>query len=282
MASGTISLGTSGAIMGQIVWSSSSNGVTANSSQVIATIQVRKTSNTTQSTTGTWTGNLNINNDTRSFSIRKEVSKSSWVSLYSFTITKSHNSDGTGTCYISGRIQGPSGTSQASSVVTGSATVTLDKINRYATITSATNFTDIQNPTIQYSNPAGINVTSLQACISLTGSNDDVSYRDISPTGTSYTFTLTEAERNVLRQATPNSNTLTVYFYVKTVLSGQTFYQNISATMTIVNGNPTFSAQYLDTNSTTIAITGDPYQIIQNNSTLQINITNINSFKYAK
>ena len=43
MANGTISLGTSGAIMGQIVWSSSSNGSVANSSNVLATIQVRKT-----------------------------------------------------------------------------------------------------------------------------------------------------------------------------------------------------------------------------------------------
>lgn len=281
MASGTISLGTSGAIIGQIVWSSSSNGTSANSSQVSATIQVKKTSNTTASTTGTWTGFLNINGDSRSFSIRKEVSKNSWVTLSSFTITKSHNSDGSGTCYIGGKIQGPSGTSQANSVVSGNSTVTLDKIPRYATISSATNFTDIQNPTIKYSNPAGSNVTTLQACISLTGSTDNVSYRDISKTGTSYTFNLTEAERNVLRQATPNSNTLTVYFYVKTVINGSTFYQNTSATMTIVNANPTFTAQYLDTNSTTTAITNNNQQIIQGNSTLRINITNATALKYA-
>lgn len=281
MASGTISLGTSGAILGQIVWSSSSNGVSKNSSQVTASIQVRKTNNTTQSTTGTWTGNLSINNDTRTFSIRKEVSKNAWVTLSSFTLTVSHKSDGTGTCQISGRIQGPAGTTQSSSVVSGSQTVTLDKIDRYATITSAPNFTDIQNPNIQYSNPAGSNVTSLQACISLTGSNDDVPYRDISVTGSSYTFNLTDSERNTLRQATPNSNTLIVYFYIKTVLSGSTFYQNKAVTMTIVNGNPTFSAAYLDTNSTTTAITGNNQQIIQNNSTLQINITNATALKYA-
>ena len=281
MASGTISLGSSGAILGQIVWSSSSNGTALNSSQVQATIQVKKTSNTTQSTTGTWTGYLNINGDNRSFSVRKEVSKSAWVTLLSFTITKAHNSDGTGTCYIAGRIQGPSGTSQSSSICTGSAIVTLDKINRYATISSATNFTDEQNPTIKYSNPAGNNVTSLMACISLTGSTDNISYRNIPMTGSSYTFSLTEEERNTLRQATPNSNTLRVYFYVKTVLGSETFYQNISATMTIVNANPTFSMAYLDTNSTTTNITGNNQQIIQNNSTLQINITNAQALKYA-
>lgn len=282
MANGTISLGQSGAILGQIVWSSSSNGTVANSSQVTASIQVKKTSNTTASTTGTWTGNLNINGDNRSFSIRKEVSKNAWVTLSSFTITKSHNSNGTGTCYIQGRIKGPAGTSQSSSVVQGSQTVTLDTIPRQATLTSAPNFTDIQNPTIQYSNPAGTSVTSLQACISLNGSSDNVQYRDIPKTGTSYTFNLTESERNVLRQATPNSNTLNVIFYVKTVLGGTTYYSTITKQMTIVNANPTFSSAYQDTNATTTTITGNNQQIIQNNSTLQINISSMTALKYAK
>ena len=270
MANGTISLGTSGAIIGQIVWSSSSNGTSANSSQVTASIQVKKTSNTTASTTGTWTGNLNINNDNRTFSIRKEVSKNSWVTLSSFTITKSHNLDGTGSCYIQGQIKGPSGTSQSSSVVSGSQTVTLDTIPRQATITGASNFTDIQNPTIQYSNPAGNSVSSLQACISLTGSQPDIAYRDISKTGTSYTFNLTEAERNILRQASPNSNTLNVYFYIKTVLNGTTFYSNIAKNMTIVNASPTFNCSYQDTNSNTTNITGNNQQIIQNDFICQI------------
>ena len=281
MASGTISLGTSGAILGQIIWSSSSNGTAQNSSQVTASIQVRKTNNTTQSTTGTWTGNLNINGDNRTFSIRKEVSKSSWVTLSSFTITKSHNSDGTGTCYIQGKIQGPAGTSQSSSIVQGSQTVTLDTIPRQASITNAPNFTDIQNPTIQYSNPAGNGVTTLQACISLNGSTDNVQYRNIPKTGTSYTFNLTESERNVLRQATPNSNTLNVIFYVKTVINGTTFYSTLTKQMTIVNANPTFSSSYQDTKSSTVAITGNNQQIIQNNSTLQINISNMTALKYA-
>ena len=281
MASGTISLGTSGAILGQIVWSSSSNGTSANSSQVTASIQVKKTSNTTQSTTGTWTGNLNINGDNRNFSIRKEVSKNSWVTLSSFTITKSHNSDGTGTCYIQGKIQGPAGTSQASSIVQGSQTVTLDTIPRQASITSAPNFTDIQNPTIGYSNPAGNSVTTLQACISLNGSTDNIQYRNIPKTGTSYTFNLTDAERNVLRGASPNSNTLNVIFYVKTVINGSTFYSTLNKQMTIVNANPTFNKSYQDTKSSTVAITGNNQQIIQNNSTLQINISNMTALKYA-
>lgn len=192
------------------------------------------------------------------------------------SLTVSHNDDGKKSISVS-----LSTAIYTASVTTNSGTWTLDNIPRYATITSAPNFTDIQNPTIQYNNQAGTNATSLQACISLTGSNDDIEYRDISLTGTSYTFNLTEAERNVLRQATTTSNTRTIYFYLKTVISGNTFYQNKSVTFTIVNANPTFSVAYLDTNSTTTTITGNNQQIIQNNSTLQINITNATALKYA-
>ena len=192
------------------------------------------------------------------------------------TLTVTHNSDGKKAISVS-----LSTAIYTATVTTNSGTWTLDNIPRQATITSAPNFTDIQNPTIQYSNPAGSNVTSLQACISLTGSTSDIAYRNISMTGTSYTFNLTEAERNVLRQATTTSNTRTVYFYIKTVISGNTLYSNQAVTLTIVNANPTFNVAYLDTNSTTTAITNNNQQIIQNNSTLQINLTNITALKYA-
>ena len=164
----------------------------------------------------------------------------------------------------------------------GSGTFTLPQIARAAKITAAPNFTDIQNPTINYQNSAGNSVTTLQACISLTGSTDNISYRDIPKTGTSYTFNLTEAERNVLRAATPNSNTLSVIFYIKTVISGQTFYETATRTMTIVNAAPTMSnPTYQDSNSTTVAITEDNQKIIQKQSSLTIAIPAATAQKYA-
>jgi len=192
------------------------------------------------------------------------------------SLTVAHNSDGKKAISVS-----LSTAIYTASVTTNSGTWTLDDIPRYATVTSAPNFTDIQNPTITYNNQAGNNATSLQACISLTGSNPDIAYRDISKTGSSYTFNLTEAERNVLRQATTTSNTRTVYFYIKTVISGNTFYQNKAVTLTIVDANPTFNVAYLDTNSTTTNITQNNQLIIQNKSSLQINITNATALKYA-
>lgn len=193
------------------------------------------------------------------------------------TLTVTHNSDGKKSISVS-----LATAIYTSSVTTNSGTWTLDNIPRYATITSAPNFTDIQNPTIGYNNQAGNNATSLQGCIaSNDGNTVYVPYRDISKTGTSYTFNLTDAERNALRQASSNSKTLTVKFYVKTVISGNTFYQNKAVTFTVVDANPTFNVNYLDTNSSTTAITGNNQQIIQNKSTLQINITNATALKYA-
>lgn len=164
----------------------------------------------------------------------------------------------------------------------GSGSFTLPQIARAAKITAAPNFTDIQNPTINYQNSAGNNVSSLQACISLTGSTDNITYRDIPKTGTSYTFELTEAERNVLRAAAPNSNTLSIIFYIKTVVAGQTYYETATRTMSIVNATPTMaSPTYQDSNSTTVAITENNQKIIQKQSSLTIAIPAATAKKYA-
>ena len=164
---------------------------------------------------------------------------------------------------------------------TGTGTWSLPSIARNATITSASNFNDEANPTINYTNPAGNNVTSLQACISLTGAVADVAYRNINKTGTSYTFNLTTAERNTLRQATTGKSR-TVYFVVQTVINGQTLRNSYAVTFSIVNGNPTIaSVTYQDSKASTVAITGNNQQIIQNQSTLQLNIGTVTALKYA-
>lgn len=49
----------------------------------------------------------------------------------------------------------------------------------------------------------------------------------------------------------------------------------------VTNANPIFDVQYYDSNSTTTNITGNSQQIIQNNSSLRIIITNAGAKKYA-
>lgn len=115
----------------------------------------------------------------------------------------------------------------------------LDNIPRQATITSAPDFTDLDNPKITFSNPAGNAVDSLDACISFTGAKDDIAYRSIPKTGTtSYTFNLTDAERDLLRNNT-TSGKRDVTFYVRTIIAGKYFYSTAPKKLTIVETDKT-------------------------------------------
>ena len=174
------------------------------------------------------------------------------------TITIPHNTNGT--MSFSASVKVACYTDSAN--LFGSGSWNLDKIPRQATITAAPNFNDEENPEITYSNPAGTDVSTLQACISLDGSNDDIAYRDISKTGTSYTFNLTDDERNVLRNATTTSNSRTVIFYIKTTIGENTFYENVSKTLTIINANPIINPQAEDCNSRTLALTGNKNRFV--------------------
>ena len=198
--------------------------------------------------------------------------------LASGTLDIPHNSDGTKSFSIS-----VSGWTYSNSNYSGSDTFTLNSIPRQATITNAPDFNDEQNPTITYSNPAGNNVTTLRAYIQNTaGTVTYVQYKNLNKTGTSYTFNLTDAERDTLRSACSNSNTLGVKFVVETILGGNTFNSTVNKTMTIVNANPLMnSVEYEDTNATTTAITDSPAVIIRNNSTLAITVGNIWAYKQA-
>lgn len=152
------------------------------------------------------------------------------------------------------------------------ATWELNKIDRFATILSAPNFNDNQNPTITYSNPAGNNVDLLLACISLDGSKDDIAYRAINKTGSSYTFNLTESERNVLRAATTGSNARTVMFVVTTSIGGNTGHSTLTRTLSVGNAGPILSPVVIDTNSKTVKVTGDNKILVALHSTAQVTL----------
>lgn len=144
MANGVIGLtSTSSKLEGRIVWESTSNGATANNSNVVGSIQVRR--NDGYTTKGTWSGALTIHETTENFSNSSTSVGSDWVTMKQFTVYNvPHKTDGSGACWISGWCNAPSGTSLAGQSVEGSSTVTLDKIARYLSITSF----EIRNITI--------------------------------------------------------------------------------------------------------------------------------------
>lgn len=209
------------------------------------------------------------------------------ISLGTTKHTVSHDSDGTKSVKITGTFNIKatlSGVYKGS--ITASKTVTLDKIPRKATITSAPDFNDEGNPVIKYSNLAGNSVDSLEACIaSPDGSTAYVSYRSISKTGTSYTFNLTDAERKTLRAVTTSgSPSREVKFYVRTTIGGTKYYDSVPKTFTVIGGKPIFTADKLDYKDTSSVanITNDLHLIVQNKSTLQASCGAASAQKEAK
>lgn len=262
----------------RIIVTENSTSIANNTSNVTVKVQVWRT-NTGYETYGSGTCYVTIDGTQYSQAITtsQKFTYNSYTEVFNKTLNITHNSNGSKTIYVSSYINHSRFDSNSQGF-----NVNLTNIPRYATITKAPNFTNEQNPTINYSNTAGNQVTTLQACISLTGNTDDIPYRTISKTGTSYTFNLTTSERNTLLNACNNAKSRTVYFYIKTVLGGNTFYDSYQVTFSVVNANPTIgSISYADVNSSITAITGNNQWIVRNKSSLKLTLSNLNALKGA-
>lgn len=292
MAKGSFTFDPSSYLQGKIDWSSSSNGSVANSSSVTATLSARRT-NSFETYGKTWDGYITIDGEMLDWdSLTKTTYVSDdWVKIKSYTRTVKHNNDGTKSITISGSISGPDSTQLADARSKGSKTVKLDDIPRQATLSSASNFEDEDEdkPTITYSNPAGDKVDKLEIGIfDEKGETKYVDYREIPKTGDensttdiSYTFSLTEDERNALRKAA-ESNTLSVGFYLKTTIGGTaiTPFSSIVKTLTLENHTPIVEPSVVDINETTLALTGDKFKLIRYHSSAYA-VINAMARKYA-
>lgn len=194
--------------------------------------------------------------------------------MASGTINVEHNSDGnlSGYALATWTKVSTAGAVPASSSVSTDWTP-LTYIPRQASITSAPDFNDEGNPTVNYSNPAGTAASQLVLGIYDTkGSVAYANYRDVSKTGTSYTFNLTDDERTKLRQAC-TGNSMQVNFYLRTTIGGTYYYSVATKTMTIVNGNPTFdNFNFADVNEKTVALTGDNTSLVRGYSNVKVTI----------
>lgn len=182
-----------------------------------------------------------------------------------FTHTFDYNEDGTKTITFGvSAVDGMWSISnmQLSDTIYMGATDTLKLPDLMARILTADNFTDESNPSITYSVPT--EATKVEACISFTGGNADIPYREISKTGTSYTFQFTEDERNVLRVAAIDAQSKTVRIYLKTTIGGTTMFHYVNRNLTIVDCDPILSNPAVrDVNSTTLALTGNENILIK-------------------
>jgi len=177
-----------------------------------------------------------------------------------------HNSDGTRAVGVS-----LSTAIYTREVSTDSGVWTLDTIPRYCNITSAPDFNDEDNPTITFTNPSG-GYFPLRAKMEA-GGDDQFITRDIPANSTSCTFNLTEEERNRLRNLCTNSKTLGVRFTICCMSGGtQVSASWLDRTMTIVNAAPTFTYTLVDTNSDTVALTGDNTKFIKSHNNMRYSI----------
>lgn len=278
MASGIINLtSNSTGWYGRISWSSTVNS-SALTSSLSVTFQIKRDGSGGTYNSARYTGSFKFNHDgTYAYAPVDTGSNVSledngtWLTVDSGSTTISHYSNGSApTITVTGSFKGsPNG---VTFTAPSGATIDLGIIPIKATITSSANFTDEGNPTIGYSNPAGSNATSLQACIANPeGSVIYAAYRDISKTGSSYTFNLTSAERTALRNAV-SSTTLSVRFYVKSTIAGSTFYSVSSIrTMTLTSAAPTLNPTVVDVNATSLALTGNSSKFVKGHNIMSYN-----------
>ncbi len=183
--------------------------------------------------------------------------------------TITHNADGTKTLWLGATAKNNYWGFNGSF----GANVDLPRIPRQANLISAQDFTDEGNPTITYSNPAGNSVTALDAYIEKDSSTVMIGLRGINKTGSSYTFNFTEEERNTLRTFCTGKS-MPARFVIQTTIGSNKYWSVITKTMTIVNGNPTFTnvTSVTDSNAITSALTGDNTKFIKGVSNALITI----------
>ena len=119
--------------------------------------------------------------------------------------------------------------------------------------------------------PSG-NVEKLEACISVTGLTANIPYREVTASTTtglgSYTFYLTEEDKQALYPATVNATTGTIRVYLKTTLIDGTVYWDFVDTKysILTDYLPSLDPSVKDINTTTVALTGDENVIVKHMS----------------
>lgn len=184
------------------------------------------------------------------------------------TIVVPHNTDGSKSIAVS-----LSTAIYNASVGTKSGTWELVTNPRGASLVSANNFTDEENPVITLSNPSKAEVLAF-ICAENNVNSIYVGGKTVNKDATSFTFTLTEEERKRLRNAITNGETLPVSFYLKSLVGGEWYVSKpINKTMSLINFEPIVSIDIRDNNPDTVALTGNSSRLIRGYSTAYFTIT---------
>ena len=153
----------------------------------------------------------------------------------------------------------------------------LPRIARYVQITSCGDIHDDQNPWVNYNNPAGVKTIGWLEFVKngqlLQGDNGStrLAYREnLTP---NYVFELTQTERDQLLKLCKNDPQMTLRY----VVHGNNAPENIHAiadrTYKVINAEPVFKTfECKDTNTKSVAITGDNQKYIGDASEIEIKV----------
>jgi hypothetical protein len=203
-------------IQPKITWSAAQD-IAGNFSTVTATLTYSRTNDYT--TSGKWSGSITINETTTNYSTSNAIviTQDSDTVAMSATVKVPHDNDGKKSVYISctGGMTDASVTLKTTSCASN---ITLDSIPRQATITSAPDIIyDTDNPTITFSNPANV---PMDVWLEPNPVGDHLCIKnDIENTG-SYTWTLTDAEREQLRNKCTGKSSCTIRLGLYSYLNG--------------------------------------------------------------
>lgn len=279
MASGEIGgITSNNFIISKIVWSSIPSTANNNSIVTASLYYMRINEWTGTATSGEGSFTITIDGQSGSTSLDFTVpNDNSWVKALTVTKTVSHNNDGSKriTISASGLIKD---TTVKSTTCYGEAV--LDNIPRHATIISAVDFTDEGNPSFTFTNPAN---APLSCWLEPNPIGDHLCERTLSGASGTFTWDLTESERKQLRTAC-EGNSCTCRMGLYSTIGGTEYASYIDKTLSIVNGNPTFSESnisYADT-SQYASITENPLHIVQNKSNLVVTVASATANKEAE
>lgn len=253
----------------QANWSASQN-VTGNYSDITVT-HVLVIGSAYSLNIGSRSNTCTVDGAAQSYSSPAINQKGGSVTLGTTIHRVNHNADGSKSCTITD-VFNVNATIDGSKVasITASGNITLDNIPRQATITSASDFTDTGAPSLQYSNAGGFTADAYLEFAPV-GSGTQIMRRNaITGKSGTYTFNLTDAERETLRAACTGVS-MPVRYVLRTIIGGKEYYSSLDRNMSMSDAAPILGAvSYKDANATTAALTGDNQVIVQRQSDLQV------------
>lgn len=250
----------------QFNWEITSQSVADNTSTVSWNVQLVAKTNGALIAVATQPYKVYVDGKSYQGGFVPSIADNTTITIAKGTTVVPHNTDGTKKMYYSGTFsfEGIYFSGKNIGVIAiEDAYGNLDDIPRQAKITSAPNFTDEDSPVISYSNPAGTKADKVMACISFDKTKDNIPYRDISKTGSTYQFVFTDAERQTFYNAMSDKTSMTVYFYIRTTLGTTNYYSMLAKTLTLTDIEPVLVPTVYDKNPITIQLTGNSAKLVK-------------------